>query len=166
MERIRTMDLFQEVIILLVEDDRGDQKLVAKALSNDRIANELRVADSAEDAVAYLRRSQEGDTQSPFPDLILLDLNMPGMGGQEFLRWLKSEPGLASIPVVILTTSDAEKDIIESFKFQAAGYIKKPGSLEGFHEVLHNVTGYWFVICKRAPHADEYRQRANMCPAG
>jgi CheY-like chemotaxis protein len=97
------------------------------------------------------------------PDLILLDLNMPGMGGQEFLKLLKSDEELSTVPVVILTTSDSDKDIVESFKLQASGYIKKPGSLTGFQEIMHNVTDYWFLICKRVNHGNGYRKRDNTC---
>jgi CheY-like chemotaxis protein len=120
----------------------------------------------AEEAWRYLLRCKEDEENCPVPDLILLDLNMPGMGGQEFLRLLKSDEMLSSIPVVILTTSDSDKDIVESFKLQASGYIKKPGSLAGFQEIMHNVTDYWFVICKRVNHGSGYDKRDNMCSIG
>lgn len=157
------METFKEVVILLVEDDPGDQKLVVSALNHERIGNQLLVMPSGEDAWRYLLRSKEGDKACPVPDLILLDLNMPGMGGQEFLKLLKSDEELSAIPVVILTTSDSDKDIVESFKLQASGYIKKPGSLPEFQEIMHNVADYWFVICKRVNHESGYEKRDNIC---
>ncbi len=157
---------FEEVVILLVEDDLGDQKLVAKALAKERIANKLRITSSGEEALQYLDRSKAGDKDSPMPDLILLDLNMPGIGGQEFLRLLKSDHELTTIPVVILTTSDSDRDILESFKLQASGYIKKPGSLEAFHQIMHDVTDYWFVICKRVHHDSGCKKRDTTCSVG
>ena len=83
------------------------------------------------------------------PDLILLDLNMPGIGGKEFLKCIKADNQLDTIPVVILTTSDSDQDIIDSYKLHASGYIKKPVSLIGFKDVLRDLEEYWFVICKR-----------------
>lgn len=156
------MDMFKTVVILLVEDDLGDQKLVKKSLEREKIGNELYIANSAEDALKYLEGSKSGNKETPMPDLILLDLNMPGIGGQEFLRRLKSDDLLDTIPVVVLTTSDSDKDILETFKLHVAGYIKKPGSLAGFKEVMKNINEYWFVICKRVNHANECQNRDNM----
>ena len=148
--------------VLVVEDDPGDQKLVKKSLDRDKIANELHIANSGEEALEYLQRSKNGDKDAPMPDLILLDLNMPGMGGQEFLKHLKSDDQLDTIPV-ILTTSDSDRDVLETFKLHAAGYVKKPGSLSEFKDVMQNISEYWFVICKRVKHASEYTSRDNMC---
>jgi CheY-like chemotaxis protein len=156
------MNNFRAVVILLVEDDPGDQKLVKKSLDREKIANELYISNCGEEALEYLEHSKTGDPNSPMPDLILLDLNMPGMGGQEFLRQLKSDDQLDTIPVVILTTSDSDRDVLETFKLHASGYIKKPGSLEGFKEVMQHVNEYWFVICKRVSHANEFQNRNNL----
>ena len=160
------MDTFKAVVILLVEDDPGDQKLVKKSLDREKIANELYITNSGEEAMEYLNRSKTGDVNSPMPDLILLDLNMPGMGGQEFLKRLKADNELDTIPVVILTTSDSDKDILETFKLHASGYIKKPGSLAEFKTIMQNVSEYWFVICKRVNHASEQQNRDNLCIVG
>jgi CheY-like chemotaxis protein len=141
------MDIYKTVVIMLVEDDLGDQKLIKMSLREQRIANTLIVAGSAEEAINYLMKNKKSEI-APMPDLILLDLNMPGIGGKEFLRQIKSDPELAAIPVVILTTSDSDKDILESFKLQAAGYIKKPVSLTDFQEVMQTLTDYWFTICR------------------
>ena len=157
------MYMFKTVVILLVEDDPGDQKLVKKSLDREKIANELYITSSGEEALEYLEHSKTGDEKYPIPDLILLDLNMPGIGGQEFLKRLKSDDQLDMIPVVILTTSDSDKDVLETFKLHAAGYIKKPGCLSEFKTVMQNISEYWFVICKRVNHASEQQNRDNTC---
>jgi CheY-like chemotaxis protein len=147
------MGRYKAVVILLVEDDIGDQKLTRQSLSKDKVGNDLRIVSTAEEGLEYLQRSKQGDEEYPMPDLILLDLNMPGMGGKNFLKKLKSNKQLNSIPVVVLTTSDADRDVLETYQLQAAGYIKKPASLEGFQEIMRDLTDYWFVICKRVEHS-------------
>jgi len=97
------------------------------------------------------------------PDLILLDLNMPGLEGKELLKVVKTDPELDIIPVVILTTSDSERDIIDSFKLQAAGYVKKPVTLEDFQQVVTDLTNYWFVICKHIEHDKDMKNDRNLC---
>ena len=143
------MEKLESVTILLVEDDKGDQKLVKMSLLNQKIANKVVVVESGEEAFDYLARNKAGDSDCPQPNLILLDLNMPGMGGKEFLKRIKANDDYNVIPVVILTTSDSEQDIIESYKLHAAGYIKKPVTLSGFEEVMQGLEEYWFAICKR-----------------
>jgi CheY-like chemotaxis protein len=145
------MNLYKAVTIMLVEDDPGDQKLIKMSLNNQRITNTPLVAGSAEEALDYLEKSKT-DKSLSIPDLILLDLNMPGLGGRELLRLIKSDPQLETIPVVILTTSEADKDILESFRLQAAGYIKKPVALADFQEVMQTLSDYWFTVCKRITH--------------
>ncbi|OQA04246.1 MAG: Response regulator rcp1 [Planctomycetes bacterium ADurb.Bin401] len=152
------MDIYKAVTIMLVEDDPGDQKLIKTSLKAQHITNTPTVVGSGEEALEYLRKTKTDGL--PVPDLILLDLNMPGMGGREFLRIIKSNPDFEIIPVVILTTSDADRDILESFRLQAAGYIKKPVNLPEFLEVIQTLSDYWFTICKRAVHdpARQYSQ--------
>ena len=157
------MDTFKAAVILLVEDDPGDQKLIEKSLTSEKIINQLRIVNTGEEAMQYLNRSKAGDNETPIPDLILLDLNMPGMGGREFLKLMKSQDRFDTIPVVILTTSDSDRDILESFKLQAAGYIKKPVTLDQFQELMHNLTEYWFVICRRVCHGNEYKYETDRC---
>ncbi len=140
----------EKINILLVEDDPGDQKLIKKSLLDQQIANEVFVAECGEDALEYLSRSKAGDDGCPKPNLVLLDLNMPGMGGKEFLRRIKADEGLDAIPVVILTTSDSEQDVIESYKLYASGYIKKPVSPKELKEVIRKLGEYWFAICEQA----------------
>lgn len=145
-------DLPSAVMVLLVEDDLGDQKLIKTSLRQQKIANRVHAVESGEQALAYLAASKKGVADCPMPAIILLDLNMPGMGGKEFLRRVKADSALAAIPVVILTTSDAEEDIVESYQLNAAGYVKKPVTLEGFHQALSELEDYWFVLCKTARH--------------
>lgn len=145
------MVALKELTILLVEDDPADQKLIKRSLSKQRIANYISVAETGEEALDYLSRSTEDDSDYPAPSLILLDLNMPGMGGKEFLRRIKEDDTLKAIPVVVLTTSDSEKDILDSYKLYASGYISKPVNLQEFQEVLRKLGEYWFLICKQLP---------------
>jgi CheY-like chemotaxis protein len=149
------MDKYKAAVILLVEDDIGDQKLAKQALCGDKVGNELIIKDSAEEALEYLERSKQEEPDCPMPDLVLLDLNMPGMGGKGLLKELRQDSVLDSIPVVILTTSDSDKDVLESFQLQAAGYIQKPANLQGFKKAMNDLTDYWFVICRRIKHSKE-----------
>ena len=139
--------------ILLIEDDLADQKLIKTSLTNQKIANDLYIANSGEEALDFLlfRKGYSGGPTRP--DLILLDLNMPGMGGKEFLRQVKADDDLKQIPVVILTTSNSERDIMDSYRLQAAGYVHKPVSLEEFKQVMGEIEDYWFVLCK-LPHKE------------
>jgi CheY-like chemotaxis protein len=152
LKRSSNMDDLIPVVILLVEDDLADQKLIKKSMLNQRINNKLIIMDTAEDALEYLNHSKSAETGYHIPDLILLDLNMPGIGGKEFLSRIKADEELDTIPVLILTSSTSEQDILETYKLQAAGYIKKPPTLDGFLEVFSQLEEYWFVICKRLPH--------------
>jgi CheY-like chemotaxis protein len=136
------------LIILLVEDDPADQKLIKTSLKNQRVANELCIANSAEEALDFLHYRGEYNDGTTQPDLILLDLNMPGMGGKEFLKQIKADEDLKQIPVVIVTTSKSERDIIDSYKLQAAGYVHKPATLDEFKQIMGEIEDYWFVLCK------------------
>jgi len=135
--------------ILLVEDDPGDQKLIGKSLAEQEIDIDVFVAESGEDALEYLSRSKASESGCPKPNLVLLDLSMPGMGGKEFLRHIKADEELDTIPVVILTTSDSEQDVIESYKLYASGYIKKPVNPKELKEVIRKLEEYWFAICEQ-----------------
>lgn len=140
----------EPLVILLVEDDPADQKLVKASLRSERIVNKLYVVNSGEEGMDFLHR-RSNYNGAPQPDLILLDLNMPGMGGKKFLKWVKEDENLKQIPVVILTTSGAEKDIIDGYKLQASGYVHKPVTLEDFKGAMEKLNEYWFVLCKRVP---------------
>lgn len=143
------MQNVKPIKIMLVEDDPGDQKLIRTSLSEQQISNDVYIAESAEEALEYLSAAKADKADCSLPDLILLDLNMPGIGGKEFLKRIKKDDELDTIPVVILTTSDSDQDILDSYKLHASGYIKKPVSLEGFRNILNKLEDYWFVICKR-----------------
>ena len=148
------MEDLKPIRIMLVEDDPGDQKLIKKSLLNQKIANEVFVAESGEEALEFLSACKAGDNEkSPAPELILLDLNMPGMGGKEFLRRIKADDALDTIPVVILTTSDSDQDVLDSYKLHASGYIKKPVNFQDFQGVMNTLEDYWFAICKRVSQA-------------
>jgi CheY-like chemotaxis protein len=145
------MEELAPLTILLVEDDLADQKLTKISLRNEKIANDLYTVQTGEEGLDFLYRRGNYSDGTPQPDLILLDLNMPGMGGKEFLRQIKANEKLKQIPVVILTTSEAEKDIIDSYKLQASGYVHKPVTLEEFKEAMKKLKAYWFLLCTRVP---------------
>jgi len=148
------MDGLTPLVILLVEDDLADQKLIKTSLRNEKLGNDLYIVQSGEEGLDFLHRCGNYSNGTPQPDLILLDLNMPGMGGKEFLRQVKQDEKVKQIPVVILTTSDAERDIIDSYKLQASGYVHKPVTLQEFKEGMKKLKEYWFVLCKRIPKED------------
>lgn len=136
--------------ILLVEDNPGDVRLTQEALKDGKIRNNLYVAPDGVEAVNFLRG--EGDyADAPRPDVILLDLNLPRKGGREVLADIKNNPDLASIPVVILTTSEADEDILESYKLHANCYITKPVNLEQFIRVVKSIEDFWFEIVRLPP---------------
>jgi CheY-like chemotaxis protein len=111
--------------ILLVEDAPGDQELVRDALRLQRHRSNLQFVSSSEEAAEYLRQCKEDDELTPRPDIILLDLNMPGMGGKKFLQSMKADERFCTVPVVVVSTSDSQQDIEKSYKLQAAEYVQK-----------------------------------------
>jgi chemotaxis family two-component system response regulator Rcp1 len=137
-----------EVIhILLVEDNPGDVRLTREALKEGKVINDLHVVEDGIEALAYLRH--EGQyAKSVHPDIILLDLNLPRMDGRELLAKIKSDPSLRRIPVVILTTSKAEEDIIKSYDLHANCYITKPVDMDRFITVVKSIEDFWFTIVK------------------
>ena len=140
----------RQIEILLVEDNPGDVRLTQEVFKEGKIRNKLNVAWNGEEALAYLHR--EGRfAQAPRPDIILLDLNLPRKGGREVLAEIKTDPGLKCIPVVILTTSQAEQDIVESYNQHANCYIVKPVELDQFINVVRTIEGFWLQIVKLPP---------------
>lgn len=133
--------------ILLVEDNPGDVRLTREALKENKIDNNLHVVADGMEAVAFLKRKGKYK-DSPRPGLILLDLNLPKMDGREVLAFVKTDPDLKRIPVVVLTTSAAERDILESYDLHANCYITKPVDLSQFLEVIRSVEGFWLSIVK------------------
>ena len=133
--------------ILLVDDDDGDILLTRKALQNSRIFNSLSVARDGVEALQFLRR--EGEFQdAQRPGLILLDLNMPRKDGRETLAEIKADDDLRSIPVVVLTTSDSDQDILQSHGLQASCYITKPVNLQQFTKVIRTLPDFWLCLVK------------------
>jgi chemotaxis family two-component system response regulator Rcp1 len=131
--------------ILLVEDNPGDVRLTIEGLNESKVRNNLHVARDGVEAMEFLRR--EGQHAGPVrPDLILLDLNLPRMDGREVLSEIKSDPKLKTIPVVVLTTSRAEQDVLRSYELQANCYITKPVDLEQFITVVKSIEDFWFTI--------------------
>jgi len=131
--------------ILLVEDNPGDVKLTKKAFEKSRLKNEIHVATDGLEAMKTLR--QEGEyADVPKPDIVLLDLNLPRMNGDEVLVEIKDDPDLKRIPVVILTSSEAEADIAKTYDEHANAYLKKPVEFQGFVETVQRIEGFWFTI--------------------
>jgi CheY-like chemotaxis protein len=134
-------------IVLLVEDSPGDVRLTKEAFRDADPQIDLRVAVDGVEAMAYLRR--EGvHSDAPRPDFILLDLNLPKMDGREVLALIKEDDDLKTIPTVILTTSDAEADIVTSYKLQANCYLSKPVQLEEFESLVKSINDFWLTRVK------------------
>lgn len=135
--------------ILLVEDDPGDVLITREAFAENKVRNELSVVSDGEAAMAFLRR-EEGFANAPRPDLILLDLNLPRKAGHEVLAEIKSDADLQRIPVVVLTTSDAEEDILRSYDLHANAYVTKPVDFDCFLNVVRQIDEF-FVTVVRLP---------------
>jgi CheY-like chemotaxis protein len=133
--------------VLLVEDDQADILLTKEAFDLNKVRNRLNVVNDGEQAIAYLRR--EGDYRDAIrPDLILLDLNLPRMSGREVLREIKDDPALRTIPVVILTTSEAEEDILHSYRLHANAYVSKPVDFDQFIRVVRQIDNFFVTVVK------------------
>ena len=132
--------------ILLVEDNQADVVLTKRALKTGKVLHTLNVANDGEAALAYLHDVEYG--QAPRPDLILLDLNLPKVNGREVLAKIKSNEALASIPVVVLTTSKAEEDVLKTYELHANSFITKPVDWQQFVNVIKLVEEYWFTVVK------------------
>jgi len=138
------------VEILLVEDNPGDVRLTREILREAKIHNTLTAIGDGEEALKYLHR-QDKYAEASRPDLILLDLNLPKKNGHEVLREIKTATTLKRIPVVILTTSQAEKDIMESYDGNANAYVTKPLDPDRFISILQDITKFWLEIVKLPP---------------
>ena len=140
-----TPSLGRPVSILLVEDNPGDVRLTQEALKDSKMLNNLSVVADGVEAMAYLRQEREYAAAAR-PDLILLDLNLPKKDGREVLEEIKSDPALRCIPVVILTTSKAEQDILRAYDLHANCYVTKPVDLEQFITVVQSIEEFWLTI--------------------
>ena len=146
-----THDQFGKPIeILLVEDSPGDVRLTEEAMIDSRVKNKLNVVMDGEEAMRYLKREGEY-SEANTPDLILLDLNLPRKDGREVLKEIKQDPELKRIPVVILTTSRSEQDILKTYESHANCYISKPVDLEEFLRVVRSINDFWLSIVKLPP---------------
>ena len=145
--------------ILLVEDDPGDQELTRRALQQDVIRTDLRVVCDGKEALDYLRREGEfrDPADSPKPDLILLDLNMPRIDGRQVLERVREDPRISRIPVVALTTSDEEDDVVRSYALGCKSYIKKPVEVETFIATIRELQHYWFELVTLPPDSPHRR---------
>mgnify|MGYP001769381218 FL=1 len=137
--------------ILLVEDDPGDVLIAKEALEQSKLANNLHVAVNGEEALAFLRHDGEF-ADRPKPDLVLLDLNLPRRDGREVLAEVKADPELRRIPVVILTTSQAEEDIIKSYDLHANAYVTKPVDFAQFVKVVQQIDECFFTVVSLPDH--------------
>jgi chemotaxis family two-component system response regulator Rcp1 len=133
--------------ILLVDDDPGDVRLTVEGLKQMKLHTNLSFARDGIEALAFLRR-QGKFTAAPRPDIIFLDLNMPRMDGREVLDAIKQDPDLNHIPVVVLTTSADEEDILRSYKLHANCYVTKPVDLQQFMKVVSSIEDFWFTVVK------------------
>ena len=140
----------QPIEVLLVEDDPGDVLMTREAFEDYKIANRLNVVSNGEDAIAYLRR-QGRFADAPTPDLVLLDLNLPRRDGREVLSDIKGDPNLRRIPVVILTTSDAEEDVIAAYDLHANAYVRKPVDFEQFVSAVRAIDDFFITVVRLPP---------------
>lgn len=140
----------EPIDILLVEDNPGDARLAMEALKDAKVSNTLHWVVDGVEAMQFLQR--EGDhTEAPRPDVILLDLNLPKKDGREVLKEIKDDPNLKRIPVVVLTVSSAEEDVLKSYNLHANCFISKPLDLDRFIEVVRSIEDFWLAIVRLPP---------------
>lgn len=136
--------------ILLVEDNRADVRLTQEALRDAKVTNRLHVVGDGELAMAFLHR-QPPYHDAPRPDVILLDLNLPKLDGREVLNRVKTDPDLRRIPIIILTTSSDEQDILNAYDNHANGYVTKPVEFNDFAAAMQSIEGFWLTVVTLAP---------------
>lgn len=137
----------QPIEVLLVEDDPGDVLMTQEAFNDYKIANNLTVVTNGEDAIAYMRKLGRF-SDVPTPDLVLLDLNLPRRDGREVLRELKGDPELRRIPVVVLTTSEAEEDVLASYDLHANAYVRKPVDFDQFVTAVRAIDDFFITVVR------------------
>lgn len=133
--------------LLLVDDDQSDIYLAKRAFKKCRTPLKIQVARHGEEALSLLRR-EGAHGEARRPDLIFLDLNMPRMNGHEFLEAMKADDDLRSIPIIVMSMSESDVDMLESYRLQASAYVSKPIELEAFTEVIRSVEDYWFAVAR------------------
>ncbi|MCW2953223.1 MAG: response regulator receiver protein [Conexibacter sp.] len=142
-----TPQIMNPIDVLLVEDDAGDTLMIREAFDHNKVHNNLATVTDGVEAMRYLRNEGEyGD--APRPDLILLDLNLPRMDGREVLAEIKQDESLSLIPVVVLTTSAAEEDVLRSYKLHANAYVTKPVDFERFIDVVRQIDDFFVTVVK------------------
>ena len=139
-----------DIQILLVEDNPGDVRLTVEALRDAKVANELHVVGNGEEAIDFLRQ-QGKHVDAPRPDIVLLDLNLPRLDGRDVLSDIKSDPSLATIPIIVLTSSTAEADIQRSYELHANCFISKPVDFSEFLSAVRSLEGFWLKIVRLPP---------------
>ncbi|WP_436902894.1 response regulator [Halovenus halobia] len=140
----------EPIEILLAEDNPGDVKLTRKALDKGDLLNNLHVVNDGVETMKFLR--SEGEyADTPMPDLLLLDLNMPKKDGRQVMEDMDADPQLRRIPVVVLTSSEAEEDVVRSYELSANAYLTKPVDFDGFVEIINRLENFWFEIVKMPP---------------
>lgn len=137
--------------VLLVEDDPGDVLMTREAFEDNKVANRLAVVSDGVSALAFLRKEGEY-ADAPTPDLVLLDLNLPRMDGREVLEALKGDEKLRRIPVVVLTTSEAEEDVVRSYSLHANAYVTKPVDFDRFIEVVRQIDEFFVEVVRLPQH--------------
>jgi chemotaxis family two-component system response regulator Rcp1 len=137
----------EPIEILLVEDNPGDARLAVEALKESKVSNILHHVKDGVEAMDFLRQRKESSSVPP-PDLILLDLNLPRKDGREVLEEIKEDPELRLVPVVVLTTSAAERDLVRTYDLHANAYVIKPLDLDQFIEVVQAIENFWFMVVK------------------
>jgi CheY-like chemotaxis protein len=142
-----TVDPRASIAILLVEDDPGDVLMTREALENAKVLHQLHVVENGEAAMDFLRR-QGAHAGAPRPDLVFLDLNLPRLDGREVLAQVKTDPELRSIPVVVLTTSDAEEDVLRSYDLHANAYVTKPVDFAGFIAAIRQIDDFFLTVAR------------------
>jgi chemotaxis family two-component system response regulator Rcp1 len=144
-------DNTEPIEILLVEDNPGDARLAVEALKDGKVRNNLYHVEDGVEAMQFLHRQGEEYAHAPHPDLILLDLNLPRKDGREVLAEIKEDPELRLVPVVVLTTSEAERDLVRTYDLHANAYVVKPIDLDQFVEVVQAIEDFWLTIVKLPP---------------
>ncbi len=142
-----TPQIMDPIDVLLVEDDPGDTLMIREAFEDNKVRNNLATVADGIEAMRYLRKEGEFAT-APRPDLILLDLNLPRMDGREVLAEIKQDESLSLIPVVVLTTSAAEEDVLRSYKLHANAYVTKPVDFERFIDVVRQIDDFFVTVVK------------------
>jgi two-component system response regulator len=147
---VNITDAIMPIEVLLVEDNPGDAELTRIALEDSKISVNLNVVEDGVEAMAFLRK-QDKYSNVPHPDIVLLDLNLPRKDGREVLAEIKTDDNLKRIPVVVLTTSQAEEDIIKAYNLSANCYITKPVDFDQFVRIVQSIENFWFAIVKLPP---------------